>query len=218
MYKRREFIKICTGALASLTFFTGSFFSAVQWVFAKAQRTILPKGTKRESLVSKDPKTLDARNLELTDLKDFRTMGITDHNVNLDKWRLEVSGNVKNQLNLTYPEILSFPSYEKKVLLICPGVFANHGRWKGMDMRVVLEKAGVNNEVNRVTFSGPRDSYEKVETFPVEDVISGKVFLAYEVNGKPLPRKHGFPLRIVAEDYYGDDWVKYVYKMHLEKG
>lgn len=218
MYKRREFIKMGTGALASLTIFTGSFFSAVQWALAKAQRTILPKGTNRESLVSKDPKSLDTRNLDLTDLKDFRTMGITDHDVNLDEWRLEVSGNVKNQISLTYAEILSFPSYEKKVLLICPGVFVNHGRWKGIDMKALLEKAGVKKDVNQVTFSGPRGSYEKVETFPIEDMISGKVFLAYEVNGKPLPRKHGFPLRIVAEDYYGDDWVKYVYKMHLEKG
>jgi sulfoxide reductase catalytic subunit YedY len=218
MYKRREFIKVGTKALASFTIFTSSFFSAVQWAFAKAQRTILPKGTKRESLVSKNPETLDTRNLELTELKDFNTMGTTDHDVNLDEWRLEVSGNVKNQLKLTYSEILSLPSYEKKVLLICPGVFANHGRWKGLDMKAVLEKAGVKKDVNRITFSGPSGSYEKVETFPIEDVISGKVFLVYEVNGKPLPRKHGFPLRIVAEDYYGDDWVKYVYKMHLEKG
>jgi sulfoxide reductase catalytic subunit YedY len=218
MYKRREFIKMGAGALAGLSIFFGPFFSSVQWVFAKAQRTILPKGTKRESLVSKDPKNLDTRNLELTDLKDFRTMGITDHEVNLDEWRLEVSGSVKNQIKLTYADVLSLPSHERKVLLICPGVFANHGRWKGIDMRSLLEKAGFEEDVKRITFSGPKGSYEKTETFPFEDVLSGRVFLAYEVNGKPLPRKHGFPLRIVAEDYYGDDWVKYVYKMHFDKG
>lgn len=39
---------------------------------------------------------------------------------------------------------------------------------------------------------------------------------AYEVNGEPLPRKHGFPLRIVAEDRYGSEWVKYVYKVTVE--
>ena len=105
MYKRREFIKMGTGALASLTIFTGSFFSAVQWALAKAQRTILPKGTKRERLVSKNPETLDTRNLELTELKDFKTMGITDHDVNLDEWRLEISGNVNNQIKLTYVEV-----------------------------------------------------------------------------------------------------------------
>jgi len=30
------------------------------------------------------------------------------------------------------------------------------------------------------------------------------------VNGETLPQKHGFPLRLVYEDAYGYDWVKYV--------
>jgi DMSO/TMAO reductase YedYZ molybdopterin-dependent catalytic subunit len=39
------------------------------------------------------------------------------------------------------------------------------------------------------------------------------VFLAYSVNDRVLPQKHGFPLRVVAEDHYGGSWVKYVYKV-----
>ena len=217
MYRRREFFKIFIGALAGAGFLLGSFFSGIRWVYAKVQKTILPKGTKRESLINRDPKQLDARNLDVTDLKDFETMGITDHSVNLAEWRFEVAGRVKRPLKLTYEEILSLTSSERKVLMICPGVFVNHGRWKGVAMRDLLEKAGLEKDVKRVTFSGPKGPYEKVENFPIEDVLSNKVFLAYEVNGEPLPVKHGFPLRVVAEDYYGDDWVKYVYKMILEK-
>ncbi|MEJ2726697.1 MAG: molybdopterin-dependent oxidoreductase [Deltaproteobacteria bacterium] len=97
------------------------------------------------------------------------------------------------------------------------GFFANHGRWKGISMKTLLEKAGAESDVTHVVFSGPRVSYKKVEEFPVEDVLTDKVFLAYQVNGKPLPRRHGFPLRVVAEGYYGDDWVKYVYQMTLQK-
>jgi sulfoxide reductase catalytic subunit YedY len=52
---------------------------------------------------------------------------------------------------------------------------------------------------------------------PLADVDNGKVILAYAVNGEILPRKHGFPLRLVAEDYYGHDWVKYVYRMTAER-
>jgi sulfoxide reductase catalytic subunit YedY len=106
---------------------------------------------------------------------------------------------------------------EKKVLLICPGFFANHGQWKGISMKPLLDKAGAESDVTHVVFSGPRGSYKKVEQFPAEDVLTNKVFLAYEVNGKPLPRRHGFPLRVVAEGYYGDDWVKYVDQMRLQK-
>ena len=48
-------------------------------------------------------------------------------------------------------------------------------------------------------------------------ILSNNVFLAYQVNGEPLPRRHGFPLRTVAEGYYGYDWVKYVYKITVER-
>ncbi len=37
-----------------------------------------------------------------------------------------------------------------------------------------------------------------------------KILLAYGVNDTPLPQKHGFPLRLVLEDHYGYEWVKYV--------
>jgi len=46
--------------------------------------------------------------------------------------------------------------------------------------------------------------------------LADTVFLAYGVNGKTLPQKHGFPLRVVAEDTYGSDWVKYVYGLEVE--
>jgi sulfoxide reductase catalytic subunit YedY len=51
----------------------------------------------------------------------------------------------------------------------------------------------------------------------VEDVLSDRVFLAYGVNGKPLPERHGFPLRLVAEGYYGYDWIKYVYRITAKR-
>ena len=44
-----------------------------------------------------------------------------------------------------------------------------------------------------------------------------KVFLAYEVNGQRLPQKHGFPLRVVAEDHYGFQWVKYVSSLTVNR-
>jgi sulfoxide reductase catalytic subunit YedY len=37
-----------------------------------------------------------------------------------------------------------------------------------------------------------------------------RILLAYRVNGVTLPQEHGFPLRLVYEDAYGSNWVKYV--------
>jgi sulfoxide reductase catalytic subunit YedY len=150
-------------------------------------------------------------------LKDFETMGLTDHQVDLNTWRLEVTGKVKKPLNLTYSQLLALPVIEKNVLLICPGVFTNHGRWKGISVLELLKMAEAGAGITHVTFRGPEGSYEKVERFEMTEIVSHKVFLAYQVNGRVLPRKHGFPLRIVAEDHYGSSWVKYVYKIEVHK-
>jgi sulfoxide reductase catalytic subunit YedY len=138
--------------------------------------------------------------------------------VDLNKWRLEVTGNVRTPLELTYTQMQSLPSVERDVLLICPGFFANHGRWKGISMKALLDRVSTSGTATHVDFSGPKGDYAKTERYPIHDVLSDRVFLAYAVNGKTLPKKHGFPLRLVAEGYYGDAWVKYVYKIKLVKG
>ena len=183
----------------------------------KVGKIILPKGTDRETLIGKNPATLDARNLEPTPLDEFGTMGLTDYAADLDKWRLQVNGEVNKPLRLRYEEITALPAIERNVLLICPGFFANHGTWKGLSIKVLLDSAEAHQGVTHVTIRGPEGRYESLQRYPIEDVLSDKVFLAYQVNGKPLPREHGFPLRTVAEDYYGYDWVKYVCKVTVEK-
>jgi sulfoxide reductase catalytic subunit YedY len=49
------------------------------------------------------------------------------------------------------------------------------------------------------------------------EIENDKLFLAYAVNGVPLPQKHGYPLRLVAEDHYGSRWAKYVEKIEIQK-
>ncbi|MFC1515304.1 molybdopterin-dependent oxidoreductase [Thermodesulfobacteriota bacterium] len=143
-------------------------------------------------------------------------MGITDHVVDLKKWRLDITGNIKEPRSLSYSQVVALPSFESAVLMICPGIFVNHGKWKGISMKSLLEKVKMEKGITHVTFSGANFRSEKVERFPIEDVLSNKVFLAYEVNSESLPQKHGFPLRVVAEGYYGDFWVKYVDNMKVE--
>ena len=186
-------------------------------VLAKTKKIILPKGTRMESVVGKNPADLDTRNLELTPVEAFETMGLDDHDVDLKKWRLVIDGHVRRSLRFTYDQIKQMPSIERNVLLICPGVFAYHARWKGISVARLLESAGLDSGVTDISFSGPDGSYEKTDRFPIEDILSEKVFLAYGVNGRVLPKKHGFPLRVVAKDYYGGDWVKYVYKVIANK-
>jgi DMSO/TMAO reductase YedYZ molybdopterin-dependent catalytic subunit len=213
MKKRRQFIKMVLGVFVGMGFLLNPIAAGCRLVWAKAKKIILPKGTQMVHLIGKNPADLDTKNLDLTPLEAFQTMGQKDYHVNLRKWRLEIDGQVQLSLKLTYDQIVQMPSIEKNVLLICPGVFAYHAHWKGISVVKLLEMARMVTGVTHVVFRGPEGTYEKRMRFPIEDIHSDKVFLAYNVNGETLPVKHGFPLRVVAEDYYGGDWVKYVYKI-----
>jgi DMSO/TMAO reductase YedYZ molybdopterin-dependent catalytic subunit len=217
MKTRRQFIKFSIKFLAGLSAFFSTTGKWLAKAYAETKRILLPKGTDLSTLSNKNPATLDTRNLEVRPLKDFETMGLDDYKVNLKSWRLMVEGNVDAATKLTYSRILELPSIERKVLLICPGFFANHGSWKGVSLMTVLNLTRMKDDTTHIIVSGPQGSYEKTEKFPIADIRSDKVFLAYQVNGVDLPQKHGFPLRIVAEDYYGNDWVKYVYKIEAIK-
>jgi len=104
---------------------------------------------------------------------------------------------------------------EKRALLICPGFFANYGIWRGIRMEELLRRAGVEKGSTQVTFLSPEGNGEREEQFPMEDIGAGRVFLCHGVNGEALPEKNGFPLRVVAEGYYGSKWIKYVSRVKV---
>jgi DMSO/TMAO reductase YedYZ molybdopterin-dependent catalytic subunit len=217
MKKRRQFIRLMMGFFAGMGFYLSPLATGVRLVWAKAKKIVLPKGTRMRNLIGRNPANLDTQNLDLTPLEEFDTMGLDDHPINLSEWQLEINGLVQRPLKLTYPQLTAIPPVKRDVLLICPGVFAYHARWEGVSAAKLLEMARVGPDATYVSFSGPSGRYEKSDRFPLEDILSDKVFLAYRVNGQALPQKHGFPLRVVAEGYYGGDWVKYVYKVTAHK-
>jgi sulfoxide reductase catalytic subunit YedY len=210
---RRRFIKKTIRLFAGIGLFLAPLSTVIKRAWAGAKRIVLPKGTRLSSLIDRNPAELDTRNLEILPLAEFETMGLTDHKTDLDQWRLEVAGAVRKPLKLTYGRLLELPTIERNVLLICPGFFTNHGRWKGIAVTELLKLAGAEAGITHVSFRGPAGRYAKTERFPIEEINSRKIFLAYGVNGKALPEKHGYPLRVVAEDHYGDEWVKYVHRI-----
>ncbi len=216
MNTRRQFIQRALTFFTAIGVFLNPVFSGIKSAYARAKRILVPRGTEMKSLIGEDPADLDTRDLEVIPLKNFETMGDTDHEVNLEQWRLEISGKVKKPYKLSYSQILELPVMERKILMICPGFFANQGLWKGISIWDLLATAGIQEGVTHVTLRGAGSYSEKVDRFELEYVRSNKVFLAYQVNGKVLPQKHGFPLRAVAEDIYGSDWTKYVHTVEAD--
>jgi sulfoxide reductase catalytic subunit YedY len=217
MSPRRSFFIILFYTAAGITFWLNPLVSLIRRAYGQSKRILLPRGTKMTSLVDKNPADLDTQNLEVIPLTQFETMGLTDHETDLATWRLTVTGRVKKPLKLTHDQILGLPAIERNVLLICPGFFTNHGKWRGISILELFKLAEAESGITHVTFRGPPGRYEKTERFPIAEVAANKIFLAYRVNGQDLPRKHGFPLRVVAEDHYGSEWVKYVHKVEAYK-
>ncbi len=187
-------------------------------LLAAAERKILPPGTRATLLFNKHPADLDIRHLAVSSVNVFGTMGQSLFNVDADSWRLEISGAVSRPLTLSFRDILNRPSFHRKVLLICPGEFSYLGNWKCLSLIDLLRAAGLKPGAAKVEVHGPTDLWEKTERFQLEEVAENKIILAHGVNGQPLPERHGFPLRLVAEDHYGDEWVKCVGKIIVQPG
>jgi len=202
MLTRRNFIK--RFSIPFFGFILSIPFVSTLWAQVKK---ILPKGFKREELKDMNPGEIDNQNLDIDPLEKFGTMGPTDVAVDVKTYHLKITGAVNHPLSLSYDQILKFPSLTELVLLICPGFFANNGRWTGVSLKTLLQEAQVKKEATYLDIKG---AYEKGVRIPLKDLDRKKIFLAYRVNGETLPQKHGFPLRLVYEDAYGYDWVKYV--------
>ena len=214
---RRAFFKTAAGLLVKSGSVAGLMLSGVRTAAAFFDRQLLPADTDPRSLFSKDPEYLDTRNLEITPIENFSTAGDARVEVDLGTWRLGIGGDVRKPMQLSYPRIARLPSVQRKVLLVCPGIFAYHAQYTGISMRSLLEMCEVSQEASRVVFHGRAESGRgKKERFRIREITDGRLFLAFSVNGQPLPRQHGFPLRLVAEDHYGNRWLKYVDKVEIK--
>ena len=186
------------------TFLLGWKFISISW--AKAKKLLL-KGFSRDELKNMNPGEIDNRNLDIDPLEKFGTMGPTDVAIDSKTYRLKVTGKVERPCSLSYDQILKLPSLTETVLLICPGFFSNNGRWTGVNLKSLLQEAQVEKEAQYIDING---AHGKGVRIPLKALDQKIIFLAYRVNGEILPQKHGFPLRLVYEDAYGYDWVKYV--------
>ena len=57
-------------------------------------------------------------------------------------------------------------------------------------------------------------SYQRSLNIANDDILDD-CLLIYEMNGQPLPKKHGFPLRLMVPGWYGMASVKYLNKIEV---
>jgi DMSO/TMAO reductase YedYZ molybdopterin-dependent catalytic subunit len=132
--------------------------------------------------------------------------------VNLEAYRLEVTGKVDRPLTLTYDELRCMPKLEVHCTLICPGFFQDEATWAGASLDYVLDQAGVHPDAEGLKLVSV-DGY--VTEVSMEAAREGDNFLAYEWEGEPLPVLHGFPVRAVFPALQGNKWAKWLVEIEV---
>ncbi len=174
-------------------------------------RVVLEPDTPEGEIIHMDPAEVDASRLPLNSVEELRETG-TVPDIKIRRWRLTVAREEGEAASFTYRELMEMETVRKKVLLICPGWFADHAEWEGVPLELILENAGIGSDYSRIVVHGS-DGYNA--PFSREEVERGLLFLAYRVNGEDLPPEHGFPVRLVAEDILGGRWVKWVSRIEV---
>lgn len=74
-------------------------------------------------------------------------------------------------------------------------------------MRDLLNASGVRDGAVEVMLRAA-DGY--TDTFSIEQALDPITMVVYQMNGEPLPRKHGYPVRVIAPGLFGEKNVKWV--------
>ncbi|GHO76406.1 hypothetical protein KSD_41770 [Ktedonobacter sp. SOSP1-85] len=94
--------------------------------------------------------------------------------------------------------------------------------WDADWISILDDAAGVEEEARYVAFRGldqaqvAGDLVHFGSSIRLEKVLTPEVLLVHEMNGAPLPREHGFPLRILVPDYVGARSVKWLQDITLQ--
>ena len=127
--------------------------------------------------------------------------------VDIGDWRLVVDGDVDRPLTVTLAELLDMPMVEADLTLNCVsnpigGPYIGSTRFLGVPTVDLLERVGIRPGVEQI-LSTSHDGMT-IST-PVEALLDRErgALLAVAMNGAPLPRAHGFPVRMVTPGLYG---------------
>jgi DMSO/TMAO reductase YedYZ molybdopterin-dependent catalytic subunit len=96
-------------------------------------------------------------------------------------------------------------------------------RWDGIPLGALLDRVQSSSRASRVLVSGVDDERHPSRTstpgaswiFSRDDLERAHAFLATHMNGAPLPRHHGAPVRLVVPGWYGCACIKWVNRIDL---
>jgi DMSO/TMAO reductase YedYZ molybdopterin-dependent catalytic subunit len=132
--------------------------------------------------------------------------------VNIDTYRLEITGLVDTPMALTYKEVLALPNVKRAITLYCVEGWSEDLLFEGVRLSDILAKAKPKPTMQTVIFHVV-DGY--TSSLASAYVKEKDLLLAYKINGRVLDERRGFPFQVVAESKLGYKWLKWVKKIEL---
>jgi len=131
--------------------------------------------------------------------------------VSPDQWTLAIGGAVENPFTWTWEQFLAQPQIQSTSDFHCVTTWSTFDNvWEGVSFRHIIDAARVRPEARYVYFTS-HDDYST--NLPLEACTDADVLLAQTWNGRPLPREHGGPVRVIVPKRYawkGAKWVKQI--------
>jgi DMSO/TMAO reductase YedYZ molybdopterin-dependent catalytic subunit len=134
-------------------------------------------------------------------------------------WRLQVGGLVERPLALSLAQLRAMPSQSQITMHSCDEGWSAIGEWTGVQLSRVLALSGILPEARYVVFRC-LDTIKGVPMYgsiDLLDAVHPQTILAYEMNGAPLPVRHGAPLRLRVELQIGYKNMKHLKSIELVK-
>ncbi|HEX4519820.1 MAG TPA: molybdopterin-dependent oxidoreductase [Gaiellaceae bacterium] len=129
-------------------------------------------------------------------------------------WKLAIGGQVEKPMSLSYDELRALPKVEQVSTFHCvTGWTVKNVSWGGVRLNDVLAPASPNPNAHALEFVSAEIPY--VDSLTTQQAGLHDVMLAYEMDGKPLPRIHGAPVRLVIPEMYGYKNVKWLKGINL---
>ncbi|GGJ88334.1 hypothetical protein GCM10008939_35480 [Deinococcus aquiradiocola] len=140
-----------------------------------------------------------------------------DPTVDGAKWRLKVDGLVRTPMSLSLTDLKRFTPVTEELTLSCisnpvGGPLLSNGVWVGFRLSELLKAAGVQPGAKYLLWEAA-DGY--TESLPLGRALEDDVLLVHTLNGAPLNRKHGFPLRVLIPGRYGMKQPRWLTRISL---
>lgn len=133
-------------------------------------------------------------------IKKLKPMGGEEGDPSPSEYKLRVHGEVETPFTLSFAELVKLPQVTHKADVHCVTTWTVlDAEWTGVKVAELAERAGVKKGVRHVIFEAAHDYTSNV---PLREALKPNVLVAHKLDGDPLARAHGAPVRAVVPDLY----------------